>query len=164
MVARGRLHRLQTGVYGTHPPPYSPAQHRLGAVLACGPGALLSDEPCGAHSGMLDWAPLPAHVISSGGRGRSRSGIVVHRRLIDPRDVRKKDGVPCTSVDRVLIDICPRHSEAELETMLVAAESMRLSSGGGLPSWSRSDGADRESGSWSRCWRSSRRSPARSWR
>ena len=70
--------------------------------------------------------PLTAHVCSPGRAGRSRSGITVHRRQVDPRDARIKDDIPCVSVDLVLIDLAPDHTESELEMFLVAAESLGL--------------------------------------
>lgn len=125
-MRRGLLHRLHWGVYATHPPPYSREQSCLAATLACGPGALLSGLPCAEHWRITERSPGRIDLIVPGGRGRTRAGITVHRQLVDPRDVRRKDGIPCTSVDRVLVDVAPVLSEAELETMLVAAESLGL--------------------------------------
>ncbi|HET6831213.1 MAG TPA: type IV toxin-antitoxin system AbiEi family antitoxin domain-containing protein, partial [Solirubrobacterales bacterium] len=123
---RGRLHRIHHGVYVTHPPPFSRNQRWLAAVLACGSEAALSHEPAAMLQGFLDAGSLIPHVTVSGGRGRSRSGIVVHRGAVDPRDYRRVDSIPCTSADRVLIDLAPTRDEAELERLLVAAESLGL--------------------------------------
>lgn len=123
---RGRLHRIHHGVYATHPPPFSRNQRWLAAVLACGPAALLSDEPSAVLQGFVEAAPVTAHVTTPSGRGRSRRGIVIHRGEVDPRDRRVKHGIPCTSADRTLIDLASRYPEPELETTLVAAESLGL--------------------------------------
>jgi len=125
-VRAGRLHRLHAGVYAVHPPPFTRNQRWLGATMACGPGALLSDGPAALLQRITDSpAPLPAHITAESGRGRSRQGIVVHRRgPVDPRDVRRVEGVPCVSVDLVLIQLAPTHSGHELERMIVAAESL----------------------------------------
>lgn len=126
-AARGRLFRLHPGVYATHPPPYSLQQRWLAAVLACGPGSLLSDWPAAGHWGIAPpGSPLAAHVTVPSGRGRSRAGITVHQRPVDPRDVRRKDGIPLTSVDLVLVHLSPAVETPELERMLVAAESLKL--------------------------------------
>ncbi|MEO7198384.1 MAG: DUF559 domain-containing protein [Solirubrobacterales bacterium] len=125
-IVRGRLHRIHSGVYATHSPPYSREQLWLAAVLACGPGALLCGLPAAGHWGIIESPPLTAHISLPSGRGRSREGLTVHRRSVDPRDVRNKDGLPSTSVDVVLVDLAPTHAEAELESMLVAAESLGL--------------------------------------
>ncbi len=72
---------------------------------------------------MRDASPHAIHVTLSSGRADQGSGIRVHRSPVDPRDVRSVDGVPCTSPDRVLVDLAPRLAEPDLEQMLVAAES-----------------------------------------
>lgn len=125
-VRSGRLHRLHSGVYATHPPPYSRHQQWLAATLACGRGALLSDGPAALLQDICGTAaPFPAQVTVANGSGRSRQGIVVHRRgPVDPRDIRRVDGIPCVSVDLVLIQLAPTHTQQELERMLVAAESL----------------------------------------
>lgn len=123
----GRVHRLHVGVYATHPPPYTREQRWLAAVLACGPGAALSDLPAAGLQAIADSPPLPAHVSVTGSRGRSRQGIVAHRRApIDPRDLRRFKGVPCTSADLTLVDLAPCHSTQELEMIMVAAASLGL--------------------------------------
>jgi hypothetical protein len=123
---RGRLQRLHHGVYATHPPPFSREQRWLAAVLACGPGALLSHEPSAILQGFLEsGTPIP-HVTVPTGRGRSRHGLVVHRGLVDPRDRRRIGSIPCTSADRVIVDLAPSLDEAGIERLLVAAESLGL--------------------------------------
>lgn len=123
-----RLFRIHSGVFATHPPPFSREQLWLAAVLACGPGSLLSDWPAASHWRITDRPPpLLPEVTVPNGRGRSRPGIAVHRRgPVDPRDVRRKDGIAIASVDLVLIQLSPRVEESELERMLVAADSLGL--------------------------------------
>lgn len=125
-VAQRRLHRVHHGVYSLLPPPHDRHRRWLAAVLACGPGALLAGISSAELQGFADTSSLTAHVAFPGGSGRSREGVFVHRRPVDPRDVRRRDGVPCTSADRVLVDLAPHRTEPELEVLLVAAESLRL--------------------------------------
>jgi hypothetical protein len=125
-VASGRLFRVHQGVYSLVPPPYSRDQLWLAAVLACGPGAMLSHQPAAMLQGFLDRGPARAQVTVATGRGRTRPGITVHRAAVDTRDRRKVEQIPCTSADRVLIDLAPACEEAELEAILVAAESLGL--------------------------------------
>jgi hypothetical protein len=96
----------------------------LAAVLACGPGALLSDEPSALLQGILEDGSAAAQVTVPLDRRPRRPGITVHRRAIDPRDIRRFDGIPCTSADRTLVDISPRLGRDELERVLVTAESL----------------------------------------
>ena len=125
-VHRGRLFRVHRGVFSLTPPPLTKHQVWLAAVLAYGPHALLSDISSAELCGYADTSSLIAHVAVPDGSGRHREGVSVHRRAVDPRDVRRKDGILCTSADRTLIDLAPHRTESELETLLVAAESLRL--------------------------------------
>lgn len=122
----GRLYRLHLGVFAAHPPPHSREQTWLAAVLACRPGALLSDEPSALLQNLLSEGPVLPQVTVAGSTSRSRPGLVVHRRLVDPRDIRRVDGIPCTSADRILIDLAPRRGQHELELIMVAADSLGL--------------------------------------
>ncbi|MFN8111822.1 MAG: type IV toxin-antitoxin system AbiEi family antitoxin domain-containing protein [Solirubrobacterales bacterium] len=122
----GRLYRVHHGVYSLAPPPLTRHQIWLAAVLACGPEALLSREPSAILQGFLQSGTLLPHVTVPDGAGRSREGITVHRSLVDTRDRRRVQGIPCTSADRVLVDLAPACDSIELETLLVAAESLGL--------------------------------------
>jgi hypothetical protein len=116
-------------VYSTHPPPYDRRQLLVAAVLACGRGSLISDWPAAE---VLEIAPpdmphSPAiHVTVPGSAGRTAPDLVIHRRTIDPRDVRRKDGIPVTSADLVLIHLAPHLDDIQLEQMLVAADSLKI--------------------------------------
>ena len=123
---RRRLHRLHRGVYATHSPPHSQEQKWLAAVLACGPEAYLCGPSVARHWTIAEIPSRTVHVCSPGRTGRARPGLTVHQRRVDPRDVRIKDQIPCVSVDLVLIELAPGRSEAELERILVAAESLKL--------------------------------------
>ncbi len=125
-LGRGRLHRLHRGIYATHPPPYSRRQLWLAAVLACGPGAFLCGPSCAEHLGVAEIPSPTIHVCSPTRTGRSRVGITVSRRLVDPRDARIKDDIPCVSADLLLVDLAPTLGERELESILVAAESLGI--------------------------------------
>ncbi len=71
-------------------------------------------------------SPSPPTSPCRAGAGRTRTGIVVHRSSVDPRDRRQVGAIPCTSADRILVDLAPDYEEPELEVMLVAAESLGL--------------------------------------
>lgn len=122
----GRLYRVHHGVYSLAPPPLSRHQIWLGAVLACGTDALLSHEPAAILQGFLQHGSLVPEITVPGGTGRSREGIVVHRSFVDTRDRRRVAGIPCVSADRVLVDLTPSCEPADLEVLLVAAESLGL--------------------------------------
>jgi very-short-patch-repair endonuclease len=122
---RGRLHRLFTGVYSLAPPPFDRGQTWLAAVLACGDGALLCGIPAAVLLRMASDGPTIPHVCVPGDR-RSRDGIVVHRRAVAPADRLAREGIPCTSAARTLIDVAAVVPVSDLERMLVTADSLRI--------------------------------------
>ena len=77
---------------------------RIAAVMACGPGALLSHRAAGEATGLLHSSPQFEVTVP---RGRKpKPGIVVHRsRLIHPEDRSTVRGIPVTSVARTLVDL-----------------------------------------------------------
>lgn len=74
---------------------------------------------------MQELLPLPAHVSNGSGRGKSRPGIVVHRRSIETRDTLVRFGIPCTSPARTVIDCAASLPIDRLEDLLMAADSGR---------------------------------------
>jgi hypothetical protein len=65
-------------------------------------------------------------VTLAGRRARSRSGIRVHRAAsLDPRDVRRVDGVPVTAPARTLVDLA-RARDSRLDVALAEAQVLRL--------------------------------------
>ena len=96
----------------------------MAAVLACGPGAVLSHVSAAALWGLLDDNRSRTDVTA--GRSRKRPGIVVHRaRGLSDEDRATRDGIPLTSVARTLLDVgqAARH---RLERAFEAAERERL--------------------------------------
>jgi len=79
-VNRGRLHRVHQGVYIVgHRAPNHRARF-MAAVLACGPGAVLSHTSAAGLWGLLKPVDGPVHVSISTTSGRkSRPGIRLHR-------------------------------------------------------------------------------------
>jgi very-short-patch-repair endonuclease len=81
-VKAGRLHRLHQGIYAVGHLGLSNEAIWMGAVLACGPGAVLSHMAAACLWGLLRWegGPVDVSVPTYAGRKRRR-GIRVHRRL-----------------------------------------------------------------------------------
>ncbi|MDQ3103431.1 MAG: DUF559 domain-containing protein [Actinomycetota bacterium] len=125
-VSSRRLFRLHAGVYATHPPSYTRYQHYLAATYACGPGSLLTGLPSAWIYGLIESAPLIAEVTNPSGRGRSRRGITVYRRAIDPRDATTRHGIPTTSVARTIIDCAYLLGAGGTEELIMAADSKRI--------------------------------------
>jgi very-short-patch-repair endonuclease len=93
----------------------------MAAVLACGPGALLSHRSAGAHHGLLGY--LSARIdVTVVGRG-PRPGIVVHRvRQLPDDDRALVDNIPVTSVARTLCDLAGAVRADQLRRAIDPAE------------------------------------------
>jgi len=97
------------------------------AVLACGPGAVLSHRSAAALWGLLRDSPATVDVTVPG-RGRAGSGdIVVHNvRHLHRDDRRRRDHIPLTSVPRTLLDLAEVVPPRQLARAIDEAERLRL--------------------------------------
>jgi Protein of unknown function (DUF559) len=101
---------------------------QLAAVLACGPGALLSHRSAAELWGVGPSSPRPE--VTAPRYRRQRAGIAVHRsRSIGPADVAVEDAIPVTSVARTLVDLAEVLSERRLADAVHEAEVRRLFDG-----------------------------------
>jgi len=105
-VAVGRLHRVFRGVYALGHPRLSSRGRLMAAVLACGPGTVVSHRSAAALLELVDQGPAVIDVIAPGGRGREIDGIRSHR-VRPPRleETGTVAGIPCTSPARTLVDL-----------------------------------------------------------
>jgi very-short-patch-repair endonuclease len=102
-LAIGRLHRVYRGVYAVGRPSLTQRGHWMAAVLACGPGAVLSHRSAAAlwrlrQDGWKTQVTVPT-------QRRSRGFIRVHRAELHPDEVTREDGIPVTTVARALLDL-----------------------------------------------------------
>ncbi len=93
----------------------------MAAVLAGGPGAVLSHRPAGARWGLRAWRGRPAITVSRW--RRSPSEIEVHSSSLPRDEVTVLDGIPITTVPRTLLDLATL-----LDPLLSSEPSMRPSS------------------------------------
>jgi predicted transcriptional regulator of viral defense system/very-short-patch-repair endonuclease len=123
-VERNRLLRVGRGVYAVGYLRSALDSRRMAAVLACGPGALLSHQAGAALQRLLPSSPQ-LHVTVPHGRA-PRAGLVVHRsRLIHPEDRDVVRGIPVTSVARTLVDLAEDPDEQRLAKAVHEAEVQR---------------------------------------
>lgn len=105
----GRLHRLFPGVYAVGHPRISADGWRIGAVLACGEGAVLGRFSAAKAWGMLNDDGRRFDVVAPGRSG----GRIADQKLIDLRRTRRLSeddvtvlrGIPITTVGRTLVDL-----------------------------------------------------------
>jgi hypothetical protein len=122
----GRLHRLYRGVYAVGHARLSREGRWLAAVLACGPGAVLSHRTAAAHWGLLQSELARIDVTAQ----RSRRGAPPLRlhwsRSLDAPDTTNHHGIPITSISRTLLDLAAIVGPDRLERALAQAERLRL--------------------------------------
>lgn len=126
-VQGGRLHPSHRGVYAVgHPRPIGRARW-MAAVLAGGPGAVLSHASAAALWGLRPTAKTRIDVTVPGRRGRGRPGIALHRvRGLAHEDRATRDGIPVTAVARTLLDLAEVAPAPQLERAVEEAQRLRL--------------------------------------
>ncbi len=99
----------------------------MAAVLAYGARALLSHRSCAALAELVPSVPKLVDVLVPGVSARARPGIRVHRTsTLAPQDVTAIDGVPCTTVERTLLDLADVTDARGLERALNQADAQRI--------------------------------------
>jgi hypothetical protein len=118
-LADGRLVRVHHAVYAVGHRAPSMYGDYMAAVLACGPGAVLSHRAAAFLLRLLRCAtPPPPEVTVPTTNGRRRPGIIIHRVASLPaRDWFTLDGIRVTTVPRTLLDLAPATEPEELTRM-----------------------------------------------
>jgi hypothetical protein len=111
-VKIGRLITVYAGVYAVGHVPTLPQDRAVGALLACGPNAVLSHGSAAVLWGIFKRWDLPFEVTVP--TIRRRSGIRVHRAVLARADIGRQLGIRVTSVARTLLDTAPRMSDKTL--------------------------------------------------
>lgn len=133
-VAAGRLHREHQGVYAVGHPGGGDDARSMSAVLAGGPGCLLSHRSAVHHLRLLPGpGPERVHVTAV---GRTRDGhpqIALHLpRHLSREAATTVRGVPCTTAARSLADFAAEATDTELATAVHVATTRTLCSAGQL--------------------------------
>jgi predicted transcriptional regulator of viral defense system len=128
LVESGRLHRIGYGVYAVGHTDLSLHGECLAAVLAVGPGALLSYYSAGWLWGLRSGSPKPFHVTAIVPRHHpTPKGLTRHRaRNLIEEDRALVDGIPVTSVARTLLDLAWKLRSDQLARVLSRAEELGL--------------------------------------
>jgi very-short-patch-repair endonuclease len=121
----GRLLLVHRGVYAVGHARLRREGHWLAAVLAVGPGAVLSHRDAAGLHGLRPANHARIDVTTT--RNRSdEPGIQVHRtRVLDAQDVTTVSGIPVTTVARTLLDLAGLVPHDHLAKAIKEAERQR---------------------------------------
>lgn len=97
----------------------------MAAVLACGPGAVLSHRSAAALWGMRD-PGSHAIEVTTPRKTRSRGAIQRHFAVLPADEVTIERGIPVTTVPRTLFDLAAISSADVVEHALRESEYLRL--------------------------------------
>ncbi|HET7590906.1 MAG TPA: type IV toxin-antitoxin system AbiEi family antitoxin domain-containing protein [Solirubrobacterales bacterium] len=124
-VNSGRLHPVRRGVYAVGRPETTRHGRWTAALLACGPGAVLSHGSAAALWGFGEEPRDLIEVSLPPGRRCRRPGIRAHRRaMLGPAEVTEHEGIPLTAPIRTLIDQATRLAPARLERAVNEADKL----------------------------------------
>jgi very-short-patch-repair endonuclease len=124
-VRMGRLYRLDRGVYAVGHRVLSREARWMAAVLACGPGAVLSHHSAAALWGMREPSSRAIEVMTAK-KSRSHGSIHRHFAVLPPDEVTEHRGIPITTVPRTLFDLAAASSADVVEHALRESEYLRL--------------------------------------
>ncbi|MDX6624679.1 MAG: hypothetical protein QOE75_2611 [Solirubrobacterales bacterium] len=125
-VERGSLHRIYRGVYVVGYRRISRKGRWMAAVLACGPGAVLSHRAAGCLWGVLPPGLFHIEVTVPLGRRARRHGIACHEADLAPDEITEIDGIPVTSVFRTLFDLAADLKPRQVERAWKEVKVKRL--------------------------------------
>ncbi len=126
-VASGRLHRKHRGVYAVGHPRLTREGRFMAAVLACGPGAVLSHRDAATHWRLWDLERSSVDVTTPSRSRGHLGGIDVHRvRRLDAKDVTLRNGIPVTTVARTLVDLADILRRDRQTRLVREADQLRL--------------------------------------
>jgi len=125
-AASGQLLRIHRGVYAVGHDRLRREGWWMAAVLAVGPGALLSHRDAAALHGLRPPGDHTRWEVTTTGRAASTDRIRVYgTTALDARDATAVDGIPVTSVARTLVDLAATAPSAQVRKALNEAERQR---------------------------------------
>jgi hypothetical protein len=125
-VHSGHLLVEHHGVYAVGHRSDVPAAHLMSGVLAGGEDARLSHLATLMAFRVLPYAAGPIHLCIPRGTSRSRAGLRIHHAVLAPAEMTRVHGIPCTSVDRALLDSALLLGRRRLERACDEAAYLRL--------------------------------------
>lgn len=123
-ASKGRLHRMHRGVYAVGYRKLTPLGHRMAAVLAYGPDAVLSHRSAAAQWGIAS-SSWKTDVTAPHGK-HNRKTIRAHTARLHLEDVTTRDGIPVTSVARTILDLSAQLPVDTLTNLIENADRKHL--------------------------------------
>lgn len=124
----GELHQLHTDVWAVGHRKVTPLGHLVAALLSCGPTSFLSHRTAAALHGLRQINVKAIEVTVVRGRARARERLITHRTAREPvpKEVRTVGHLRYSAVPRLLIELAPRETPAELNRLITEAVHKRL--------------------------------------
>lgn len=125
----GRLHRLHRGVYLVGHAAAPEGAMEMAALLACGPGSVISHGSAARLWGLTGFREriAPVDVTIAGRELQNRPGIRIHGSCtLGSRDVRRVAGMPATAPARTLLDLVVVLPFDDLELAFLDAKARGL--------------------------------------
>ncbi len=135
----GRLHRVHHNVFAVGHRSLSSHALLVAAFLSVGPRSFLSHRTAAAAWGLRAVNVRGLELTLPGTGGRRHASLTVHRTRTEPHpdDVRTRGELRVSSVPRMLVELAPRETPAELARLITTAVQKSL-----LP-LHRADGRER---------------------
>lgn len=127
-VRNDELHELYTDVWAVGRRSVTPKGHLIAALLSCGPASFLSHRTAAALHGLRAVNIRAIEVTMVGTCARARHGLTTHRtaRPPVPKEIRTVGHLRYSAVPRLLIELAPRETPAELRRLITEAVHKRV--------------------------------------
>lgn len=125
-IAAGLLHVMYRGVYALGHRLVTLKGRWMAAVLACGPGAVLSHRDAAALGRLRPPTGSLYEVTVPRGGGRRRDQIRNYRTVLLPDEVTRVDNIPTTTWARTLLDLAAILPAHQLAGAFQQAEHLRV--------------------------------------
>ena len=125
-ITSGDLHPVFRGAFAVGHRAIDRPGRMLAAVLACGDGTVLSHGSAAELQGLWDKRPIPVDVIPPRRAGRKVPDIRWHNVLRPtPDEIEIREGIPCTTVSRTIVDMAGRTGFVGLSRLVERAAIQR---------------------------------------
>lgn len=126
-TAAGGLHGVFHGTFAVGHRMIGRHGRMLAAVLACGDGTVLSHGSAAELLGLWGKRAIPVDVIVPRWSGRKIQDVRWHN-VLPPEswEIEIREGIPCTTVSRTLVDLAGRVGDRSLQRLVEQAAVLRL--------------------------------------